>query len=212
MVSKCAPRMGDETRAEVELEMLGEGVHVLCNDRLGSPEFPEGGKGARTHDGACLRTPGRVSNRSSSKSSRMARSRILRRCRRFRADAPFDQEVARYLQAICVKTPVYGTVSSTLAAVSRGRVEQYCFAEGPPSEARFRTTWCTSPEALDEVRPRRQSPGFQILFERPAALLPRFEGVVPVRQPSKLDRRRERVRPHLFLGAEADPACLVRSG
>ncbi|MBW2212345.1 MAG: NRDE family protein [Deltaproteobacteria bacterium] len=51
--------------------------------------------------------------------------------------APFDEEVARYLQAICVKTPVYGTVSSTIAAVSPGRVEQYWFSEGPPSETSF---------------------------------------------------------------------------
>ena len=28
-------------RGEVELQALGPGVHVLCNDRLGSPEFPK---------------------------------------------------------------------------------------------------------------------------------------------------------------------------
>lgn len=121
---------------EVEIEPLGAGVHVLCNDRLGSPEFPK---------------------------AEVARARVLAlepqgwarikpRLEEVLADgslpdvarvppippgAPFDQEVARYLQAICVTTPVYGTVSSTIAAVSPGRVEQYWYADGPPSETAF---------------------------------------------------------------------------
>lgn len=133
---KVCAAYGRRTEREVELEMLGPGVHVLCNDRLGSSEFPK-----------ALKARERVMALRSG-----AWSRIKPQLVEVLADgslpdasevppvppgAPFDQEVARYLQAICVKTPVYGTVSSTLAAVSPGRVEQYCFAEGAPSETSF---------------------------------------------------------------------------
>ena len=52
-------------------------------------------------------------------------------------DAPFDAEFARQLQAICVKTPVYGTVSATLAALSPGRVEHYAFCDAAPDQGEF---------------------------------------------------------------------------
>lgn len=135
---------GEEVRAAyarrastaIELEALGEGVHVLCNDRLGSSEFPKADK-ARARVLAV--------EADSWKQIKPELEAVL-------ADgalpdpadvpalppgAPFDQEVARHLQAICVETPVYGTVSSTLAAVNPGRVEQYWFADGPPSATSF---------------------------------------------------------------------------
>ncbi len=122
---------------EVELEELGEGVHVLCNDRLGSPEFP---KANRARDRVMsvpaeawplikLRLVSVLADGSLPDPSEVPPAP---------PGAPFDQEVARYLQAIYVKTPVYGTVSSTIAAVSPGRVDQYWFAEGLPSEASFK--------------------------------------------------------------------------
>jgi len=124
------------TAREVEFETLGSGVHVLCNDRIGSPEFPKASK-ARERVLAI-----------GAKSWASIKSQLAEvladgslpnpwEVPPVPAGAPFDQDVARYLQAICVKTPVYGTVSSTLAAVSPGRVEQYCFADGAPSEVSF---------------------------------------------------------------------------
>lgn len=128
---------GRRDAREVEVEMLGEGVHVLCNDRLGSPDFP---KADKARERVMLVPAGTW-------------SRLKPRLVEVLADgslpdpsqvppvppgAPFDQEVARYLQAIYVKTPVYGTVSSTIAAVSPGRVEQYWFADLRPSEASFK--------------------------------------------------------------------------
>jgi uncharacterized protein with NRDE domain len=127
---------GRRSARRVEIENLGDGVHVLCNDRLGSAEFPK---------------------------AEMVRSRVLSiptgPWPRLKAElievladeslpdpslvpplppgAPFDAEIARRLQAICVTTPVYGTVSSTIAAVSPGRVEQYQFSSGPPCATRF---------------------------------------------------------------------------
>lgn len=115
----------------VELESLGKGVHVLCNDRLGSPEFPKADLArARVESIAADAWP----------HVRSALVDVL--CDRALPDpqtvpplppgAPFDEDVARRLQAICVVTPVYGTVSSSLAAVSPGRVDRYEFSHGAP--------------------------------------------------------------------------------
>ncbi|MDH3656063.1 MAG: NRDE family protein [Myxococcales bacterium] len=135
---------GNELRAayarrdarEIEIETLAGGVHVLCNDRLGSPEFPKAEK-ARAR---VLAVPPDTWPRMKRQLVEVLSDGSLpdpSEVPPIPPDAPFDQEVARYLQAICVKTPVYGTVSSTIAAVSPGRVEQYWFSHGPPSETSF---------------------------------------------------------------------------
>jgi len=124
-----------EARA-VEIETLEAGVHVLCNDRLGSAEFPKADKArkrvAAIPVDAWIRIKPRLVEVLSD-DSLPSPSEVPA----LPPGAPFDSEVARHLQAICVKTPVYGTVSSTIAAVGAGRVEQYWFSQGPPSENSF---------------------------------------------------------------------------
>lgn len=120
----------------VELEQLRPGVHVLCNDRLGSSDFPKAG---------------RVRSRITS-IPRSTWKRVRERYIEVLSDAalpepehmppvapgfPFDREVFRRLQAVCIDTPVYGTVSATLAVVEKGRVLQYEFAPGAPSRTEF---------------------------------------------------------------------------
>jgi uncharacterized protein with NRDE domain len=121
---------------EVELEPLGPGVHVLCNDRLGSSEFPKADE-ARAKveaippsDWSQIRPQliEVLSDRSLPEPSALPP---------LPPNSPFDPEIARRLQAICVETPVYGTVSSTLAAVRPGRVERYAFCDGPPDQGEF---------------------------------------------------------------------------
>jgi uncharacterized protein with NRDE domain len=127
---------GRRDAREVELEMLGEGVHVLCNDRIGSPEFPKAIK-ARER---VMSVPPDIWPRIKPRLVQVLADGSLpdpSEVPPVPPGAPFDQDVARYLQAICVKTPVYGTVSSTIAAVSPGGVEQYWFSDGPPSETSF---------------------------------------------------------------------------
>ncbi|NNE19026.1 MAG: hypothetical protein HKN10_11170 [Myxococcales bacterium] len=135
---------GEELRAayarrdghEVEIERLADGVHVLCNDRLGSSEFPKAEKARARVMAVSPDTWPRLKRHLVevlSDGSLPDPSEVPP----IPPDAPFDQEVARHLQAICVNTPVYGTVSSTIAAVTPGRVEQYWFSEGPPSESSF---------------------------------------------------------------------------
>ncbi len=122
---------GRNDARNVELEALGEGVHVLCNDRLGSAEFPKA-EVARVRVESIPAGPWTelraalvdvLADRSLPDPSMVPP---------LPPDAPFDQEIARRLQAICVVTPVYGTVSSSLAAVNPGRVERYEFSQGAP--------------------------------------------------------------------------------
>jgi uncharacterized protein with NRDE domain len=127
---------GRRSARQVEIESLGAGAHVLCNDRLGSTEFPK----AETVRSRVVSIP-------TGPWSRMKEELIAVLADGSLPDAslvpplpsgaPFDSEIARRLQAICVRTPVYGTVSSTIAAVSPGRVEQYQFADGPPDATGF---------------------------------------------------------------------------
>ncbi len=125
---------GRRSATDVELEPLGPGVHVLCNDRLGSPAFPKAEE-ARL----------RVARIQAADWSQMKLELVdvlsdrslpsLEAIPPLPPDAPFGPEIARRLQAICVSTPVYGTVSATIAALSPGRVERYVFCDGPPDEA-----------------------------------------------------------------------------
>jgi uncharacterized protein with NRDE domain len=134
-VRACAA-YGRRSRADVELEPLGRGVHVLCNDRLGSDAFPKADE-ARA----------RVESISSGRWSQVMPQLIDVLSDRslpdpsvlppLPPDAPFDADMARRLQAICVETPVYGTVSATLAALSPGRVERYAYCDAAPDRAPF---------------------------------------------------------------------------
>jgi len=121
---------------EVEIEMLGPGVHVLCNDRLGSPEFPK----ADAVRARALSIPAGPWPLVRAQLVEILSDRSLpdpATVPPLPPGTPFDQEVSRRLQAICVDTPVYGTVSSTIAGVSPGRIEQYQFSAGPPFEDGF---------------------------------------------------------------------------
>ena len=112
---------------------LGPGVHVLANDRLGSRWFPKAARlGAMIEPAAGL-------------SWHALRARLegalgdTRVPERVELDPDFaeDLEFARALQAICVRTPEYGTRSATIAAVGDGRVREYRFAPGPPDRVAF---------------------------------------------------------------------------
>lgn len=133
---RIAAAYGRLSDAKIELEPLQSGVHVLCNDRLGSSEFPKAdeahAKVASMPSGPWAEMEPKLidvlSDRTLPEPSALPP---------LPPDSPFDAEVARRLQAICVETPVYGTVSSTLAAVSPGRVERYTFCDAPPDRGMF---------------------------------------------------------------------------
>lgn len=127
---------GRRTNERVEFESLSAGVHVLCNDRLGSAEFPKAQR-ARTRVLSIAPQPWSelknqfievLSDTSLPDPSEMPPLPL---------NPIFDEDIARRLQAICVQTPIYGTVSATIAAVTAGRVVEYQYAAGPPSETSF---------------------------------------------------------------------------
>jgi len=116
---------------------LPHGVHVLANDRLGSPGFPGGDRLHAAID-QVLALPG-------GRRWAMLESQ-LRTALASRERCPIDQvppshlpqELARELTATCIYSPTYGTRSSTIAAIERGRVSHYLFADGPPDVTPYR--------------------------------------------------------------------------
>ena len=123
-------------RAAIEVEALAPGVWVLPNDRIGSPDFP---KTARAH---ALVAP---IAEAPWPAVRDGLQRLLADHSRPPLEAVpppphgsvFTRETLHAIQQICVHTPVYGTKSATLLALSPGRVEHYLYAEGPPCQSTF---------------------------------------------------------------------------
>jgi uncharacterized protein with NRDE domain len=119
---------------EKSLEDLPPGVHVLCNDRLGSTEFP---RGDRLHAAiTAVLAQGH---------SWPALSRRIQTALGDHAHAPLDatppshlpRELAHELTATCIHTERYGTRSSTLLAIGLDRVHAYLHADGPPCVTPF---------------------------------------------------------------------------
>jgi uncharacterized protein with NRDE domain len=129
------------TDARIELVPLEPGIWTLPNDRIGSPEFP------KVDRAALLAQP----------LTALPWAELVPAAQTMLADhavpddAPVPQALppwlsaddSRRLQALCVHTPVYGTRSATLLAISsRGapsktgsKIEHYLHAEGPPCQA-----------------------------------------------------------------------------
>jgi uncharacterized protein with NRDE domain len=117
---------GRREEGTFEIERLGRGIHVLCNDRLGAPGFPRGVRLQRALEAlpldkgvAALREP-------------IARA-LADHTRESLADTPpshLRPELARELTATCIHSPEYGTRSATILAVGDG-VLSYDVADGP---------------------------------------------------------------------------------
>lgn len=122
---------GRKGQSEVELEQLGSAdAHVLCNDRIGSTEFPK----ART-----IRNKVRKLSRGTWPQVRdrlvdIVKSHELPPLEDVPEPPPnalFDHEFAHKLQSPCVHTPQYGTVSSAMIAIKPGRIVEYWASNGP---------------------------------------------------------------------------------
>lgn len=120
----------------VTVERLGPGLHVLANDHMGSPWFPKTSLPPARLDLAAL--------------AAMDLDGVFAALRPVLADhgvpagipppppgSLMPAALARRLQAMCVHTPGYGTVSATMLALTAGGVARYLFAEGPPCRAGF---------------------------------------------------------------------------
>ncbi len=127
---------GRAASGSVELERLAPGVHVLCNDRLDSPAYP---KAHLIKDAVRAIGDAPWPQMQRQLAAIVADTSVpsVSELPPLSPDAAFDLETERRLQAICIRTPAYGTVSSTIAAIVPGRVEKYFFAPGPPDQTAF---------------------------------------------------------------------------
>ena len=120
---------------EHEIVALGDGIHVLCNDKLGSPGFPRGDRLARMIAAIAAR-----STKLADAIPALERA-LGDRARNELDDTPASDrlplELARELTAICIHSDAYGTRSATVAAFERGRVLAYDHADGPPDQTPF---------------------------------------------------------------------------
>jgi uncharacterized protein with NRDE domain len=99
---------------------LDGGVHVLCNDRIGSPAFPRAERFANAI-APSLAAPW------------PALAAALER-----ALADHTETIPGVpLSATCIHTPTYGTRSATIAALAPGGVLHYEHVEGAPCSAPF---------------------------------------------------------------------------
>jgi uncharacterized protein with NRDE domain len=113
---------------------LPRGVHTLCNDVLGSEDFP---RGERLQ--AALETLVAATR---------AWDALVAGMQRALADhtrVPIDRvppshlpiEIAHELTANCIHTEYYGTRSASLTAIEPGRIAAYLHADGPPCVTAF---------------------------------------------------------------------------
>lgn len=125
---------------EVELLELGTGVHVLGNDRLLSPDFP---KAARIASEACAHVaqhPGAPFQAQVEPLQALLANHAQPALDSVQVPegTPFTAELVQALEATCIHTPHYGTVSATLLATSPTGVSEYWYADGPPCKTAFR--------------------------------------------------------------------------
>ncbi len=109
--------------------LAGSAVHVLSNDRVGSPDFPKA---------ALAET--RMRELAARRASPRDIARALADHTLFDVATPpesqFDAALVRALSALCIHTPHYGTVSASALFFGRsGRVERYLYLDGPPCRA-----------------------------------------------------------------------------
>lgn len=119
--------------ATLEIERLGRGVHVLCNDRLGTPGYPRGPRLQATIEAALeagTRWPALAD---------ILKTALADHTRESLSDTPPSHlpiELARELTATCIHSPEYGTRSSTILALGPGVID-YLHADGSPCTTPF---------------------------------------------------------------------------
>jgi len=117
-----------------DIVRLGRGIHVLCNDTIGSAGFP---RGERTGD--ALATMTAATGNWDDLVPRMIAA-LGDHTRVPLAEVPpshLPPELARELTATCIHSTAYGTRSSSLIAIDHGRIAAYLHADGPPCVTHF---------------------------------------------------------------------------
>lgn len=127
---------GREGEAKIEIEQVPRGIHVLPNDRLDHPDFPKVKRAQQLiepYANASFDALAEALQRTLADRTRPSVDEVPMLPR----NAPISRETLRELSALCVRMPAYGTRSSSIVALARGRVGYYAYADGPPDRAAF---------------------------------------------------------------------------
>jgi uncharacterized protein with NRDE domain len=125
-----------EGRALLEIDVVPRGLHMLPNDRLDSPGFPKVQRAfslLTPHLQASFEELVQALQRALADGERPA----LEDLAALADGSPISRELLRDLSALCIRTPLYGTRSSTIVALERGRAAHYLYADGPPDLTTF---------------------------------------------------------------------------
>jgi uncharacterized protein with NRDE domain len=139
--------VGDATRAvigylrqdaaAVELETLTPGIHVLANDRLGSPDFPRTERvRALIEPHLALPWPALVPHLRAALADHTQPPEASLPA--LPPGSPIDRALQIRLEQPCIHTEAYGTRWATIAAIGPGGVHQYLYADGPPCTTELR--------------------------------------------------------------------------
>jgi uncharacterized protein with NRDE domain len=124
-----------DDRPAVEIETLEDGLFVLPNDRIGSAEFPKTRRAVYLVE-PLVEAPWPELLAGLEEALGDHEEPPIEAVPVPPEGAMFDRATLLRLQALCIHTPVYGTRSATVLALSPGHVAHYLFANGSP---------CTNP-------------------------------------------------------------------
>jgi uncharacterized protein with NRDE domain len=125
-----------EGEPQIAIDQVPRGIHVLPNDRLDHVDFPKVQR-AKTLVEPYAHASFAALVAALKKALADRTLPALDDVPMLPVGAPISRELLRELSALCVRTPVYGTRSSSIVALARGRVGYYAYAEGPPDRAIF---------------------------------------------------------------------------
>jgi uncharacterized protein with NRDE domain len=125
-----------EDSQELEIERVPNGLHVLPNDRLDSGLFP---KVMRAKSLLAPHVSGEFGALEQALKATLAdRERPgLDALPNVPRPVSMSRELLRELSALCIRTPMYGTRSSTIVGLTPGGVGKYLFADGAPDQVEF---------------------------------------------------------------------------
>ncbi|MEZ4368710.1 MAG: NRDE family protein [Kofleriaceae bacterium] len=115
-----------------EIERLGPGVHVLCNDRLGAPGYPRGTRVAAAMAEVATAPWPALRDRLA---AALADHTLAPTPPVPAGAVALPDELRRALTATCIHAGAYGTRSATLVAIAADGVAHYAFTDGPPCTA-----------------------------------------------------------------------------
>lgn len=124
-------------RRELLREDVPEGVHVLPNDMLNTPELPKVQRArGLAREVATRPWPELARGLQAMLADNMTPA--LERIPEPPPGSPFTREQLRQYQALCIHTPGYGTRSSAIVALTPGRVAHYLASDTAPCQGEFR--------------------------------------------------------------------------